>query len=67
MKAVMQMLTLLMVVLVGLVIAGSDVEFAVPRGRHLKQKRDAVEGECGKGHFGGIFESTFFHLMTTNF
>jgi hypothetical protein len=67
MKAVMQMLALVMVVMVGLVIAGSELDFVAPRGRHLKQRRDAVEGECGKGHFGGIFESTFFHLMTTNF
>jgi hypothetical protein len=66
MKAVMQMLTLVMVVMVGLVIAGSEVDFAVPRGRHLKQRRDAVEGECGKGHFGGIFESIFLHLMITD-
>jgi hypothetical protein len=22
-------------------------------------KRDALEGDCGKGHFGGIFKSTF--------
>ena len=50
MKMLMQVLTLMMTVMFA-VVSGSGVGFA----RHLK--RDAVEGECGIGHFGGILKS----------
>jgi hypothetical protein len=52
MKMLMQVLTLMMTVMVA-VVSGSGVGFA----RHFK--RDAVEGECGIGHFGGIFKSIY--------
>lgn len=48
-----QVLTLMMVGMVAIVSAGGGVDFA--RARNLK--RDAVEGECGIGNFGGVFKS----------